>query len=1373
MEFTPQQAKAAYTRNKNLLVSAAAGSGKTAVLVERIIAMISEGEHPIDIDHLLVVTFTNAAAAQMRDKIGVALEKKLKEAMEVGDKEQKISENTAENYSPTSKGSTSNAQIQHLQKQLSLLQSSQITTIHSFCLNVIRNYFHRIDLDPGFKIAEESEITLMKSDVISDVLERWYEEGREDFHDFIESYSYSKSDEPIEELILQLYTFSMSNPWPKEWIAEKQKMFDITTMEQMNTASWMKELLDYVKVVLGDLLKKNAAAIEICEETDGPTAYSAALLSDLNTLTTLRGASSYAEYADRFAGITYDRLSSKKEEGVAVWKKDKVKGLRDEVKKGIKDLANQFFFQSQEEMLLDLQAVNGVMQVLFELTLEFMEEFAKKKEEKNLIDFNDLEHFALRILIEEKSAEIKVPSMAALELSEEFEEILIDEYQDSNMVQETILRSISREDTGHPNRFMVGDVKQSIYKFRLAMPEIFMEKYASYSLEELTKEGETNLYQRIDLDKNFRSRKQVLNYVNVIFEQIMQQSIGGIVYDDAASLKYGELFEETLLGMAVKGENNDAKIMDNKDWDQSVTSRLAGSVELLLVTEEENNQTSDMQNQSRSWEADPQSENIENTSVDDTDEDLDETIYTKKEMEAKAIARKIKELTNPDTGMLIFDGKTKEHRLATYRDIVILLRSMSNWSEVFVNTLMQEGILAYADTGTGYFSTIEIMTVLNMLRIIDNPRQDIPLTGVLYSPIVGLTTTELAYIRAANRNSGMYSAILAFLAEEVEGAERAEGGLRGKLRKFMNQLDHYRSMVNHKPIHELIQLVLDETGYYYYATAMQGGERRKANIDMLIAKAVQFEKGSYTGLFHFIRYIEKLHKYEVDFGEAATFGEQDNTVRIMSIHKSKGLEFPVVFVGGMSKQFNTQDLKRSIVLHSELGAGPEYIDSKLRTKIPTLIKKVIQKKVQIENLGEELRVLYVAMTRAKEKLILTGYLKTKEDIKKKDFSFFELLSAKSYLDWVLPAMVNRMGSIPEMEENIIAWENNEMSIVVLPKSELLKEEMQKQTDRQIDKEILLHMDMDRTYDIELKEEVKSRINFVYPYQTEAGIKGKMTVSELKKLGQFMDEEMSVNLYAEDMQTGGQEQVNMQMIELHREDVKIAEREQSDLQMVELKQPEKTDNKKEQDQFSKRIKAYSDIMKQIPLDEEIPATIPAFLRENDAVMTGTDRGTLYHKVLELLDLTKVHSREDLSQELGNLVVSGRIVKSDVDKLKLDYIFTFSSSNIASRMKEAQKSGKLYKEKQFVIGLPAKEVIRNSNSEELILIQGIIDAFFEEDGELVLLDYKSDIIDNEEILIKRYQVQLEYYKKALEQMLHKKVKEMIIYSLPLGKEIVIRE
>ena len=1290
MAWTDAQQKVIDTRNKNLLVSAAAGSGKTAVLVERIISMISEGDHPIDIDHLLVVTFTNAAAAEMRGRIGKAIDEKL----------------------------IKQPNNLHLQKQISLLQSAQITTIHSFCLNVIRNYFHRIDLDPSFKIAEESEITLMKSDVISDVLERWYGEERKDFHAFIESYSYSKSDTPIEELILQLYSFSMSDPWPKTWIDNKKKMFDILTMQEMLEAPWMKELLAYVDVVLGDLLKKNSEALAICEESGGPTAYNAALMADRNILEQLRSAGSYEEYAALFPGIVYDRLSGKKQEGVVPWKKDKVKELRDEVKKGIKDLTSQYFFQSSEEMLKDLQAVGEVMQVLFELTLEFMEEFAKKKEEKNLIDFNDLEHFALKILVKEQVQDqnsdsgvalTKVPTVAALELSEQFVEILIDEYQDSNMVQETILRSISKEDIGIPNRFMVGDVKQSIYKFRLAMPEIFMEKYSNYSSKELTEDGQINYYQRIDLDKNFRSRKSVLDYVNNIFEQIMQKPVGGIIYDDAASLKYGELFEETLkqvinetkektigeeIELAINyTENSSIEASGDKEDGttllENIETRLAGEVELLLVTEEvdETNQTDEVFQESNSAPSD--------------EEDLEEAVYTKKEIEARAIARKVKELTDPKKGMLIFDKKLKLHRPATYQDIVILLRTMSNWSEIFVNTLMQESISAYADTGTGYFQTLEIMTVLNMLRIIDNPRQDIPLVGVLYSPVVGMTTTELALVRAGDRSVSMYSAVLTYI---IDGSDET---LKEKLILFTEKLNQFRSMVNHKPIHELIQLILDHTGYYYYASAMPGGDRRKANIDMLISRAVRFEKGSYSGLFHFIRYIEKLHKYEVDFGEAATSGEQDNTVRIMSIHKSKGLEFPIVFVAGMSKQFNTQDLRNSIVLHSELGAGPEYIDSKLRTKVPTLLKKVIQKKVQIENLGEELRVLYVAMTRAKEKLILTGYLKSKDDIKKKEFSFFELLSAKSYLDWVLPAMINRIGWEPEAEGNRLVWKKEGMSITVLPKFELLKEEVTRQLFLQKDEEELLaEINPEIVYDTCLKEEVKTRFNYVYPYLNEAGLKIKMTVSELKKLGQFQDEDQSVKLY---------------------------------------QQPR--------------------------LEELATATIPAFIRQKETEVTGTDRGTLYHKVMELIDLTRVSNRADLTKELERLVQSNRIKESDIKMLKLDYIFGFISSNVAERMRMAQANAKLYKEKQFVIGIKAAEVMKDIDSDELILIQGIVDVFFEENGEIVLLDYKSDIVVEEELLVKRYRVQLEYYRKAIEQMLNKKVKEMIIYSLPLSKEISI--
>ncbi len=1284
MAWTVAQQKVIDTRNKNLLVSAAAGSGKTAVLVERIISMISEGEQPLDIDHLLVVTFTNAAAAEMRERIGKAIDVKL----------QKEPENL------------------HLQKQISLLQSANITTIHSFCLNVIRNYFHRIDLDPSFKIAEESEITLMKSDVISDILERWYEEGREDFHAFIESYSYSKSDTPIEELILQLYNFSMSDPWPKAWIADKKKMYEIESIQELYDAPWMKELLYYVHAVLEDLLVKNSQAITCCNETGGPTAYLTALMSDRSILEGLRGAGSYEECARLFPGITFDRLSGKKEEGVELWKKDKVKELREEVKKGLKDLTNQYFFQPPEEMLKDMQAVDQVMKVLFDLTLEFMEEFANKKEEKNLIDFNDLEHFALKILVKDEQEENqtvtgirsgKNPTQAALELSEQFYEILIDEYQDSNMVQETILRSISREDVGKPNRFMVGDVKQSIYKFRLAMPEIFMEKYGTYSSEDEDLNGHTNYYQRIDLDKNFRSRRQVLDYVNKIFEQIMQQSVGGIIYDDAAALKYGELYD-----------NNNGTETDSDLHEPALISRLACEVDFLLVTDEEiaaydkdgNSMPQDKSEQSIA-------DQVGSNDATSEEEDLDEEAYTKKEIEARVIAKKIKELTDPCTGMLVTDKRSKLLRPATYKDIVILLRSMSNWSEVFVNSLMQEGISAYADTGTGYFQTLEILTLINMLRIIDNPRQDIPLAGVLYSPMVGLTTTELAMIRAGDRNVSMYCAVIKYAAEgNVEE-------LRTKLSNFITQLEDYRKLINHKPIHEIIELVLDQTGYYYYVSAMPGGDRRKANIDMLISQAVRFEKGSYSGLFHFIRYIEKLHKYEVDFGEASTAGEQDDTVRIMSIHKSKGLEFPIVFVAGMSKQFNTQDLRNSIVLHSELGVGPEYIDSKLRMKVPTLLKKVIQKKVQVENLGEELRVLYVAMTRAKEKLILTGYLDSVKDIMKKDFSFFELMSAKSYMDLVLPAMLNKMGRKPVIEELPYEWNNNGMVISVISQNELLKQELKKQLFLRKDQDEILTLNPEETYDLSLKEEIKSRFNYTYLHLNEAGLKIKMTVSELKKLGQFQDEEQSLNLYQSVL-------------------------ENRDMVLV--------DN-------------------QIVTKEAKPATVPDFILQKERDTSGTDRGTLYHKVLELLDLTRVEIPEDVSKEMERMVRENRINTEDVKKLKQDYIFKFACGPVADRMRKAALENKLYREKQFVMGIKASEVIKASDSEELILIQGIIDVFFEEDGELVLLDYKSDLVEQEEQLIKRYKVQLEYYRRALEQMLHKRVKESIIYSLPLGKEVRI--
>jgi len=1265
MAWTVAQQKVIDTRNKNLLVSAAAGSGKTAVLVERIIKMISEGEKPADIDRLLVVTFTNAAAAEMRERIALALDKKLCE----------------------------NPENEHLQKQLSLLQGAQITTIHSFCLNVIRNYFYRIDLDPSFKIADEADTTLMKSDVVSDLLERWYEEGREDFFRLIESYSYSKSDAPIEELILQLYDFSMSSPWPKDWINDKRSLFELEDLEDLYSAPWMDELLEHVRTIIKDLADKNARAISICNEPDGPAAYLPALMSDKAKLEELLQADNYPGLAQLLAKLAFDRLSGKREDGVDPAKKELVKALRDEIKKGLKDITAGYFFQSPEEMLKDMQAVGGCMQVLFDLTLEFMDAFAAKKGQKNLLDFSDIEHYALKILVEadrdENGDYILTPSQAALELREQYEEILIDEYQDSNMVQEVILRSVSREEAGTPNRFMVGDVKQSIYKFRLAMPEIFMEKYDSYRAEETDEDGGCNLYQRIDLDRNFRSRKVVIDYVNRIFEQLMHKQIGGIEYDEAAALKYGGLYDDEALLAAAKDI-------------EPLTARIADSVDYLLITDEEQ-KGEDSALQKAEQEMSRQFMEEDGEGILKPAYDEDEADYSKKELEALMIAKKIKELTDPESGLLIYDKSRGGLRRAEYKDIVILLRSMSGWSEVFVKTLTTEGIAVYADTSSGYFQTLEVMTVLNMLRIIDNPRQDIALAGVLYSPMAGLTAEELARIRAACKKASMYTAVCSYLEAGVDEQ------LKDRLKAFMEMLNSFRAMVNHTPIHEIIQAVLDETGYYYYVSTMPGGAQRQANLDMLISYAVRFEKGSYSGLFHFIRYMERLHKYDVDFGEPSAAGEEDNTVRIMSIHKSKGLEFPIVFLAAMGKQFNTQDLKGRIILHSRLGIGPEYVDISLRTRVATLLKKVIQKKVQTENLGEELRVLYVAMTRAREKLILTGYIKSTDGLCGTDFSYFGMLAAKSYQDWVLPAMLNCMGGSLSVDSLPVSLSEANMTISVCHKNQFLKQELAKQIFIKQEQEALADIDPDITYSERLREEISKKISYSYPYEKEAGLKIKLTVSELKKLGRPTEEEdMGINLY----------------------------------EAAEYKDEGTHDS-----------------------------TLPAFIRQDKETLSGTDRGSLYHKLLELLDLTRIADYDDLVEQIKEICGRGLILEDDIKKLKLNYIYKFTRSDVAGRMRQAQLKGRLFKEKQFVMGLKASELYQELDSDELILIQGIIDVFFEEDGEIVLLDYKSDLVDNEEELIKRYKIQLDYYSRALEQILHKRVKERIIYSLPLAKEIRI--
>ncbi len=1289
MMWTKEQEQVIKLRDRNILVSAAAGSGKTAVLVERIIQMVTDSKKPMDIDKLLIVTFTNAAASEMRERIEAAIEKKLMEFPE----------------------------DEHLQKQMTLIHSAQITTTHSFCLNVIRNNFNVIDLDPTFRIGDEAELTLMKSDVIAELLEEEYENGEEEFLRFVESYSNSKNDSSIEELILQLYRFSMSYPWPKEWLSGLGDVFELPSVEQMQEAPFMNVLLEYVRTIIENILEILQDAIDIAESSDGPYTYLDALYKDKEQLSRLKGLVTYEDYYIALKGIEFARLSSKKCEGVDDKKKDQIKDLRKVIKDTKDSLIKDYFFQPEEEMLKDLKETRPVMKELIRLTLRFTDMFQKRKEEKLILDFNDFEHMALQILVH-KDGETITPSQVAMELSEFYDEIMVDEYQDSNLVQETILNSISKERIGKPNIFMVGDVKQSIYKFRLARPELFMEKYDSYTTED-------SLYQKIDLHKNFRSRKIVLDGINYICEQIMTKKLGNIEYDEDAALYAGAHFPKT---------------------DQIISE----DSELLLVTlsdmEDDRSTPNSMQ------ESDVNDMNINDMNINDmniidievnesmTEEEEEEQEYTKKELEAKAVALRIKELVEGENPLQVYDKKGY-YRSVSYKDIVILLRTMSSWADVFVDTLLAEGVPAYADTASGYFKTLEIKTVLNMLRIIDNPLQDIPYTAVLHSPMCGMDNEELAILRDYHRESLMHHVVQMYAKEEC--CERPE--LQQKCQRFLKQLDEFREMVHYLSIHEVILKVLENTHYYDFVSAMPAGKVRRANLDMLIQKAISFESTSYSGLFHFIRYMEKLNKYDVDFGEASVSNENDDTVRIMSIHKSKGLEFPVVFVSGMGKVFNNQDARSKIVIHPDMGLGPDVIDLDCRVKAPTIVKKVIQRMSVLENLGEELRVLYVALTRAKEKLIMTGFIQDIEKLFKKyqslrnqtgkQLRFLQLATASSFLDYVVPALMKHDTVYNQLQMFLspgYEWtkENDQivpMSLRVISPSMLIHAEKEKQFINEIGKDVFLEWDSKTIYNETLRNQIHEIMNYEYPYQREVELHAKVTVSELKRLRQ-------------------------KDVELESEAL-FDTRDKEDVEIV-------TDEVTNQEGANQKLKF------------EVTPIIPRFMREEE-VITAAARGTLYHKLLEEMNVFMMSSMKEIEDNIKSLIADQKIPAESWEKVNRYHLYQFSQSKLAARMRRAYETGKLYREQQFVIGIRANEINETYLSDEIMLVQGIIDVFFEEEDGLVLMDYKTDVVKSgqEKELIEKYKVQLEYYERALEQMTGKKVKEKIIYSFYLKKEIVL--
>lgn len=1251
VSWTTEQQQVIDLRNRNILVSAAAGSGKTAVLVARIIKMITDAENPVDIDRLLIVTFTNAAAAEMRERIGAAIGQALLQEPE----------------------------NEHLQRQLTLIHNAQITTIDSFCLYVIRNHFHEIDLEPNFRIGDEGELKLLREDVLKRVLEKNYEEPSPAFSEFVDGYAAGRSDAKAGELILSLYEFSRSYPWPKEWLLGCADGYAAENAGDLTKAAWMEPLLENVRFILADIKRRMEKALALTQEDDGPQLYEKVIRSDLEKYERLSACTDFFELYREITGITYDRLPSSRgflgdEEKLA-----RVKELRADAKELLKKLTKQYFFSSPEVLAEQLCKTAPMARELVRLAMEFAEAFAEEKKRKNLVDFHDLEHFALNILVD---GQTKQARRAAEEFRDTFAEIMIDEYQDSNYVQETILRTISTEERGVNNIFMVGDVKQSIYRFRLARPELFMEKYDTYSLEE-------SMTQRVNLHRNFRSREEVLSYANDICERIMARDLGNVAYDEAAALYPGAVYPKPA-GVA----------------QMFAPELLLADSDDALLEEQETREQADAQSA---------------PAADGED---------KKILEARMVARRMKRLMEEQ---LVTDKETGELRRVRYSDIVILLRSLSGWADAFAGVLNEAGIPAYTVLATGYFSAVEVQTVLSMLRILDNPRQDIPLAAVLRSPIVGMTDEELARLRLTDKEASFHDCVLqrcALLAEGAEAKEHAaeqeqpqEQPFEQKLHRFYTMYQRLRKLVPDTPIHELIEILLKETGYGNYAAAMPAGRRRRANLQMLVEKAIAYENTSYKGLFHFVRYIDELQKYDVDFGEADLTGEQDDVVRIMSIHKSKGLEFPVVFVSGLGKNFNRQDVRSRMVLHPEFGMGLDRMDGKRRVKTPTIAKRAIAKQIDLENLGEELRVLYVALTRAKEKLILTGCRKgaaeqvtrqRQQETLSGPLYYADREGASGYLDWLIPAVCSY---------------GERYDVHVTPVTELLAGEVQRDVELLITHAEL--MEEIKNADQERSKQLEERFSFRYPHEEALTQKNKYSVSELK----------------------------------HR-----AMRERQQLEDEET------------------TPAF--------LQEELVPYLPPFVRkltqEEEPVNQGALRGTAMHRVMECYDFASgIVPREQIAQMLSN----GSITEETKALVKLPMIERFLESELGVRMRAAQQAGRLYREKAFVMGFTQKELAefgfgeRKENSEtdeaadgrcddeDLTLIQGIIDVFWEEDDGLVVLDYKTDRVDTAGELAGRYAAQLVLYGEALERLYQKgdarevRVKERLLYSFRLGQIVQV--
>lgn len=1234
MKFTEDQQRVIDLRNCNILVSAAAGSGKTAVLVERIVELVSgsgcDSAQAVDIDRLLVVTFTNAAAAQMRERVTKAL----------SDRAEAEPDN------------------EHIKKQLMLIHNAKIMTIHSFCLYLIKNHFNDIGLDPDFRTADEGEMRLLKQEVLSELLEEQFAQGRQEFTDCVEYFAYDGREKRLEELIERLYTFSESYPFPEKWLRQHRMDYHVETFEELVKTEWFAGMMQEISALLQECKEQEEAALKVCEEPDGPYFYAAALEQDQELIAGLEqelarvvqaaseseqsvspaemdtsaAKDAFEALAARVQGISYARMAPKKDDSVSAEKRELVKAMRERVKSLLGTLSEKYFASGPQQWLAECRQADAALCELVDLALLFGERLTEKKREKNLLDFEDMEHLALQILLKEEENGQMVPSDTALEYREQFVEILIDEYQDSNLVQEFLLQSISGEDDGRFNRFMVGDVKQSIYKFRLARPELFLEKFETYQKED-------GSCVRVDLKQNFRSRHEVTDCVNDLFLQLMHRELGGVEYDADAALYPAAQFPE------------------GADCEAS-TAYSPYEPELCIAA-------------------------ISGEKGEDP-----------KELEAKMIAGKIREIVGK---LPVRDSESGQLRPARYQDIVILLRTTSGWDETYKKILEENAVPVFVTSKTGYFAATEVQTVLNFLRVLNNPLQEIPLFGVLKSVLFGFSDAQLATLRALDETGKrcLYDCVKLAAGEgasgEGSGSDCADAPLREKCCSFLSFLNRYREYAVYLPIHKLMEQFLEETGYLYTVSALPGGVQRRINVEMLLTRAESFEKTSYSGLFHFIRYMEQLEKYDIDYGETGASDENADVVRIMSIHKSKGLEFPVCFVSGLSKRFNRQDSAAPVLMDMDLGLAIDWVDPTARIRHTTLKKNVLARKLNADSMGEELRVLYVALTRAEEKLILTGTCK-EDKLPQEDaapgaygYSALRLQEASSYYDLVLPA-----------------WQSAGRRLQICTQEELLQAELVRASLGYNSRQKLLEEAGKEPEAAELA--LCERLQKPYAHENLAGLFVKTTVSELKKEGMQEEAAEGLTLFPE---------------------------------------------------------------------EEVVPYLPQFVKKQEETVSGTTRGSAYHRLLEIFPFERQENwtAAKIRTVIEECKADRRLSEEYAAAINVYKIRAFLQTPLAARMAKAAKNNRLHREQPFVLGLSANRLNTDFPEDETVLIQGIIDVYLEEEDGIVLADYKTDLVKDPKELILRYRVQLDYYEEVLVRLTGKCVKEKLIYSFGLEQEITL--